>query len=40
VKQTYLTHISHLLGKHEAVAQELPNGIEQGFDGMTFQIDS
>ena len=33
-KQAYLTHISHLLGKHEAVQAELPDGVSLGWDGL------
>lgn len=33
-KKAYLTHISHLLGKHELVNQELPEFIEIAYDGL------
>ena len=32
VSQTYFTHISHQLGKHQQVAAELPKGIQLAFD--------
>ncbi|MCB0409108.1 MAG: MBL fold metallo-hydrolase [Flavobacteriales bacterium] len=37
-KKAYLTHISHLLGKHEEVQKELPNFIEIAYDGLSFSI--
>lgn len=33
-KQTYFTHISHLLGKHDEVSKELPEGIDLAYDGL------
>ena len=36
VTQTWLTHISHQLGKHSDVSSELPNGIALAYD--TLQI--
>jgi phosphoribosyl 1,2-cyclic phosphate phosphodiesterase len=30
----YLTHISHQMGFHDEINQELPNGIELGYDGL------
>ena len=33
-KKTYLTHISHLMGKHEDVQNELPEHIELAYDGL------
>lgn len=32
-KKAYLTHISHLLGKHDEVQKELPDFIEIAYDG-------
>jgi phosphoribosyl 1,2-cyclic phosphate phosphodiesterase len=32
--ETYFTHISHQLGKHAAVAAELPAGIHLAYDGL------
>ncbi len=37
-EQTYFTHISHRLGKHEDVSRELPKGINLGIDGLCFEI--
>jgi phosphoribosyl 1,2-cyclic phosphate phosphodiesterase len=37
-KKAYLTHISHLLGKHEDVSRELPENVFLGEDGLV--IDS
>jgi phosphoribosyl 1,2-cyclic phosphate phosphodiesterase len=33
-KQTYLTHISHFMGKHETVNPELPANVELAYDGL------
>lgn len=33
----YLTHISHLMGKHADVQQELPGNIEIAYDGLQVQ---
>jgi len=33
-KKAYLTHISHLLGKHEEVSLELPENVEIAYDGL------
>lgn len=38
VPTAYLTHISHQLGKHEEVAQELPEGIYLAYDGLTVSL--
>ena len=35
---TYLTHISHNLGLHAAVAKELPANIKLAFDGLSFEL--
>lgn len=37
-RKAYFTHISHQLGKHEAVQRELPDHIELGFDGLQLII--
>lgn len=34
VPEAYFTHISHQLGKHEAIEKELPEGIHLGYDGL------
>lgn len=33
-KKAYLTHISHLLGKHDDVNLELPSNVEIAYDGL------
>lgn len=35
---TYLTHMSHEMGFHSALAAELPNGISPAFDGLVLDI--
>ena len=37
-EKTYLTHISHRLGKHQVVSQLLPTGIELAYDGLKLDI--
>ncbi|MOA07762.1 Phosphoribosyl 1,2-cyclic phosphodiesterase [compost metagenome] len=37
-EQTYLTHISHRLGKHEDVEKILPKGVKLAYDGMVLTI--
>lgn len=37
-ENTYFTHISHRLGKHKDVSQELPNGIHLAYDGLKLEI--
>jgi phosphoribosyl 1,2-cyclic phosphate phosphodiesterase len=34
VKQAYFTHISHQLGLHHQINEELPMGIELAYDGL------
>ena len=34
IPQTYLTHISHKLGKHAEVENELPANVRLGYDGL------
>ena len=36
--QTYLTHISHRLGRHEDISKELPAGVELAYDGLKLKI--
>jgi phosphoribosyl 1,2-cyclic phosphate phosphodiesterase len=36
-EKTYLTHISHRLGKHEVVLKDLPLNIELAYDGMVIK---
>lgn len=38
VPKAYFTHISHQLGLHEEINQELPEGIELAYDGMEIVI--
>jgi phosphoribosyl 1,2-cyclic phosphate phosphodiesterase len=38
VKQTYFTHISHQLGLHASVSEELPLGTALGYDGLTITV--
>lgn len=37
-KVTYLTHIGHRLGLHQAIASELPSGIHLAYDGLQISI--
>jgi len=37
-EKTYLTHISHRLGRHEDVSAQLPEGIELAYDGLKIVI--
>ena len=39
VPRAYFTHISHQLGKHADVAKELPQRIEQAYDGLKIRVD-
>jgi phosphoribosyl 1,2-cyclic phosphate phosphodiesterase len=36
-KRAYLTHISHLMGKHEEVSAQLPEGVFLAYDGLTVE---
>jgi phosphoribosyl 1,2-cyclic phosphate phosphodiesterase len=38
VDKGYLTHISHQLGKHEIINNELPESISCAFDGLTLNL--
>jgi phosphoribosyl 1,2-cyclic phosphate phosphodiesterase len=38
IEKTYLTHISHKMGKHEDVSKHLPPGIELAYDNMIFDL--
>jgi phosphoribosyl 1,2-cyclic phosphate phosphodiesterase len=33
-KKSYLTHISHLFGKHQKVSEKLPNNVALAYDGL------
>ena len=37
-QQTYLTHLSHQMGKHELVLKTLPKGVSIAFDGMQLEL--
>jgi phosphoribosyl 1,2-cyclic phosphate phosphodiesterase len=37
-EKTYLTHISHRLGKHHIISEELPAGIELAYDSLQLYI--
>ncbi len=37
-KRAYLTHISHQMGLHHDVNEELPHGISLAYDGLRFEI--
>lgn len=37
-EQTYLTHISHLMGTHKEVSEELPDGVQIAYDGLKFEF--
>ena len=38
IPDTYLTHISHQMGRHEEVSAELPQGIHFGYDGLQLKV--
>ncbi len=38
VEKTYLTHISHRLGKHAAVEENLPDGVLLAYDGLQITV--
>ncbi|MEJ5056036.1 MBL fold metallo-hydrolase [Sphingobacterium sp. MYb382] len=38
-KETYLTHISHRFGKHEAIQAKLPEGVFVAYDQLVLTID-
>jgi phosphoribosyl 1,2-cyclic phosphate phosphodiesterase len=37
-KEAYLTHISHLLGSHEAISKELPNNVFLSHDKLSLTL--
>ncbi len=39
VRQAYLTHISHLLGRHADVQKDLPPHVQLAYDGLSFEIE-
>jgi len=38
-EMTYFTHMSHYLGLHKEVEQELPPNIKLAYDGLSFKLD-
>lgn len=38
VEKTYLTHISHKMGKHRSVENEVPENVEFAFDGLKISL--
>ncbi len=38
-EKTYLLHISHQMGRHDLVSEELPDGVEIAYDGLTIEVD-
>jgi len=36
---TYLTHVSHLMGKYKDVQAELPKGVQFAYDGLRIELD-
>lgn len=38
-KKTYLTHISHLLGLHDEVSENLPKNVFLAYDGLSLEIE-
>ncbi|NBC07626.1 MAG: MBL fold metallo-hydrolase [Bacteroidetes bacterium] len=39
-KQTYLTHLSHSMGKYEEIERELPEGVNIGYDQLRIEVPS
>jgi phosphoribosyl 1,2-cyclic phosphate phosphodiesterase len=37
-EQAYITHISHMMGLHAAVQQELPPNVFLAYDGLSLSI--
>ena len=37
-KHAYLTHLSHLMGKHEDVQMELPDNVSLSYDGLKLKV--
>lgn len=37
-KQAYLTHLSHKMGKHKDLEEELPEGVSVAYDGLKISI--
>jgi len=39
-RQTYLTHISHRMGRYADINPTLPEGVDLGYDGLKIRLDS
>ncbi len=39
-EKTYLTHISHRLGTHKQISEELPEGVFLAYDGLELEFDA
>lgn len=39
-EKTYLTHISHRLGTHREISEELPEGVFLAYDGLELEFDA
>jgi phosphoribosyl 1,2-cyclic phosphate phosphodiesterase len=37
-QQTYLTHLSHKIGKHADLEAQLPKGVKVAYDGLTIEL--
>jgi phosphoribosyl 1,2-cyclic phosphate phosphodiesterase len=37
-RQTYFTHMSHQIGFHDEVCDELPEGIDLAYDGLQITL--
>ena len=37
-KRAFLTHVSHRMGLHDKVNQDLPKGVQLAFDGLEFEL--
>lgn len=37
-KRAYLTHVSHLMGKHEDVQRQLPTNVSLAYDGLQLEL--
>ena len=38
-KKTYLIHVTHQIGLHDAANSRLPEGFEFGYDGMEIEVE-
>ena len=38
IEQAYFTHISHKLGRHAKVSEQLPDGVQLAYDGLTLEL--